>query len=424
MWSKSLFHGLIVLFSFASFIAPSFGKEMTGESQVKHIQYKIDKTGHSTDSKSSGTPNAITIFMTGDVMTGRGIDQVLPHPSAPQIYEPYVRDARAYVELAEKANGPIKQPVDWSYIWGYALNELERVKPDLRIINLETAVTKSEEYWKGKGINYRMHPENIQAITPAGIDVAVLGNNHVLDWGYSGLQETLKTLKEAGIRYAGAGRNLKEAEAPAMNEVEGKGRVIVFSFGSETSGIPSSWSASKDKPGVKLLKELSDKSLRQIKDSVVKVKGEGDVVIASIHWGGNWGYHIPDYQREFARKLIDVAGIDVIHGHSSHHVKGIEVYGGKLILYGCGDFLTDYEGISGQEEFRDDLGLMYFASVDPSTGKLVQLQMAPTQMKNFSLQRVSRADALWLRDTLNREGKIFGTRVELNKEKNLTLQWD
>ena len=424
MRSKSIFYGLIVLFSLASFIAPSFGKEITVVDQVKHTKYKIDKTGHKSDSKSSGISNTITIFMTGDVMTGRGIDQVLPHPSAPEIYEPYTRDARVYVELAEKANGPIKQPVDWPYIWGYALDELERVKPDLRIINLETAITKSEEYWKGKGINYRMHPGNIHAIKAAGIDVSVLANNHVLDWGYSGLKETLKTLKEAGIRYAGAGLNLNEAQAPAVNEVEGKGRVIVFSFGSVTSGIPSSWSASKEKPGVNLLKEFSDKSLREIKDSVVKVKGEGDIVIASIHWGENWGYHIPDYQREFARKLIDLAGIDVIHGHSSHNVMGIEVYGGKLILYGCGDFLTDYEGIVGQEEFRDDLGLMYFATVDPATGKLLELQMTPTQIKNFSLKRVSRADLLWLRDTLNREGKKFGTRVELNKEKNLTLQWD
>ena len=105
--------------------------------------------------------NLITIFMCGDVMTGRGIDQVLPHPSDPLIHEPYVRSARGYVDLAEKGNGPIQQPVSFSYIWGDALDELERVAPDLRMINLETSITKSNDYWKGKGINYRMHPENI-----------------------------------------------------------------------------------------------------------------------------------------------------------------------------------------------------------------------------------------------------------------------
>ena len=65
-------------------------------------------------------------------------------------------------------------------------------------------------------------------------------------------------------------------------------------------------------------------------------------------------------QSQLAHSLLDEAGVDVIHGHSSHHVKGIEVYKGKAILYGCGDFLTDYEGIQGYEEFRDDLVLMYF----------------------------------------------------------------
>ncbi|MBE9536679.1 MAG: CapA family protein [Proteobacteria bacterium] len=385
---------------------PLYAKEMTGEKQT------AKKTA------------PITLFLTGDVMTGRGIDQALPNPGDPRIYEPYVRDARRYVEIAEEVNGPIKRPVDWPYIWGLTLDELKRAKPDVKIINLETAITKSDDYWRGKGINYRMHPGNIPAIKSAGIDVSVLANNHVLDWGYTGLEETLETLKKANIKYAGAGRNLKEAEAPAVIEVEGKGRVIIFSYGLGTSGIPVSWAASGKKAGVNLLKEPSDKAVRQIKASVEKMKQEGDVVIASIHWGGNWGYHIPSEERGLAHKLIDDTGVDVIYGHSSHHVKGIEVYKGKLIIYGCGDFLTDYEGISGHEEFRDDLGLMYFASVDPSTGMLVQLQMIPTQVKHFKVNRASVADVLWLKDTLNREGKKFGTQVELNKGGNFALQWD
>ncbi len=116
--------------------------------------------------------------------------------------------------------------------------------------------------------------------------------------------------------------------------------------------------------------------------------------------------------------------MDVIHGHSSHHVKGIEVYKEKLIIYGAGDFLNDYEGIGGYESFRSDLALMYFVSVDPSTGKLVHLQMTPIQIKHFKANRASRADALWLRDILNREGEKLGTRVEMNQDNTLTLRWD
>ena len=78
-------------------------------------------------------------------------------------------------------------------------------------------------------------------------------------------------------------------------------------------------------------------------------------------------------------------------------------YPHKPILYGCGDFLNDYEGISGHAEFRDDLVLMYFISMDQSSGSLVGMRMTPLQIKNFKLNRASSADVLWLKDTLNRE---------------------
>jgi len=365
----------------------------------------------------------VTLFLCGDVMTGRGIDQALQHPSNPILYESYITDARAYVRLAEQANGAFQKPVGYSYIWGDALSELERVSPDLRIINLETSVTASEDYWKDKGINYRMNPKNVPCITAAKIDLCVLANNHVLDWGYTGLIETLETLKKAKVRTAGAGRNLAEAEAPAVLEAKGKGRVIVFSFGSPTSGIPPYWAASTNKPGVNVLNDFSEKTVQSIQAKVRQVKQQGDICVASIHWGGNWGYTISRKQIEFAHALIDDAGVDIIYGHSSHHVKGIEVYKGKLVLYGCGDFLNDYEGIGGYERFRGDLGLMYFVSMDPQTGQLVRLQMVPTQVRNFKVNKASRTDALWLRNTLNREGHAFGTRVDMDGDNILTLQW-
>ncbi|MGZ3569106.1 MAG: CapA family protein [Thermodesulfobacteriota bacterium] len=365
----------------------------------------------------------ITLFLCGDVMTGRGIDQVLPHPSDPVIHEDYMKDAKGYVEIAEKVNGPIPRSVAPAYIWGDALDELERMKPDLRIINLETSITKSDDYWKGKGINYRMHPENIDCIAAAKIDVCSLANNHVLDWGYAGLKETLETLKKAKIRGTGAGMDLGEVESPAIVEIKEKGRVIVFAFGSPTSGVPLDWSASKKRPGVNWLKDFSDDSVQRILEKVKEVKREGDVVIASIHWGRNWGYNTPRKETDFAHQLIDKAGVDIIHGHSSHHVKGIEVYRGRLILYGCGDFLNDYEGIGGNEYYRADLGLMYFASIDPSTGRLIKLVMTPTQIKHFRVNRTSRDDALWLANILNREGEKFNTKAELNEDNLLTLLW-
>lgn len=367
---------------------------------------------------------AITLFMCGDVMTGRGVDQLLPHPSGPRLYERYVKDARDYVALAEEATGPIERPADFAYIWGEALAEMEHVDPDVRLINLETSVTTSDNYWPGKGINYRMHPRNIPCLTTAKIDCCSLANNHVLDWGYAGLLETLETLDQAGVHHAGAGRDRGEAEAPACLPVAGVGRVLVFAIGTEFSGILPEWTATEERPGVHLLPDLSADTVRRIGERVQAVKEPRDVAIASIHWGGNWGYEVPSDQQEFAHALIDEAGIDVVHGHSSHHVKAIDVHGDHLILYGCGDFLTDYEGIGGYEDFRDDLGMMYFADVDPASGRLRSLEMTPTHLQHFRVNRAGAADTEWLRQTLNREGAKFGTRVTVTTENRFRLEWE
>jgi poly-gamma-glutamate capsule biosynthesis protein CapA/YwtB (metallophosphatase superfamily) len=380
----------------------------------------ISDQSFSTQASSRNT-QTITLFLCGDVMTGRGIDQVLPYPSDPRIYESFMTSAQDYVKIAEEASGPIPKPVDFAYIWGDALEELRRTDPDVRIINLETAVTTRSEFWAGKGINYRMHPRNIPCITTAKIDCCVLANNHVLDWGYAGLTETLTSLASANLKTAGAGRNLLEAEAPAIIEVAGKGRVLVFGLGDKSSGIPWQWGACKDRPGVNLLPDLSEGTVGRIAERISDLKQKGDWVVASIHWGRNWGYEILSAQRDFAHRLIDQAQVDVVHGHSSHHPKGVEVYRGKSILYGCSDFLNDYEGISGYEEFRGDLTLMYFVTLDSATGNMVSLIMTPMQIRRFRLNYAHPDDVHWLQQVLDRESWSLGARIQLVDKCRLAL---
>ncbi len=378
--------------------------------------------GETMQRQPSSRTGSVNLFLCGDVMTGRGIDQVLPHAGDPRIHERYVKSALGYVELAERKVGAIPRPVDADYVWGDALAELARVTPDVRIVNLETSVTTSDTP-EPKGINYRMHPDNVSCLQAAEIDCCVLANNHVLDWGVPGLEETLETLRKAQIRSAGAGRSLAEAQRPATLEVPGKGCVVVYAFGSGTSGIPPSWAARADRPGVNLLRDLSEETARSIAAGIRAAKRPRDVVVASLHWGPNWGYEIDREQRRFAQMLVREGAVDVVHGHSSHHAKGIEVHEGRLILYGCGDFLNDYEGIAGNEEFRDDLALMYFPSLDAATGKLERLDITPLQIRRFRLNRISQRDASWLRDTLGRACEKLGTRLELNDDRRLALRW-
>lgn len=371
--------------------------------------------------KESTIKAPLTLFLCGDVMTGRGIDQLLPHPSNPQLHEPYVRNARRYVELGEKINGALTKPVSFDYIWGDALAKLENMKPDARLINLETSITVSDDFWADKGIHYRMHPANIDSLTAANIDCCALANNHVLDWGYAGLSETLQTLRHARIQTAGAGANLQGAQTPAILDIPAKGRVIVISCGTASSGILSEWAARNGKAGVYLLSDLSRASVDEIGSIVRQVKQPGDIAIVSIHWGGNWGYHIPQEHIEFAHHLIDFAGVDILHGHSSHHPLGLEVYREKLILYGCGDFLNDYEGIGGHESYRGDLSLMYFVKVAPDTGQLIALEMVPMQIRRFRLNLALEHDAHWLHRTLDEQSRKFNCRIELTTDRTLKL---
>jgi len=363
----------------------------------------------------------LKLFLCGDVMTARGIDQVLPHPSDPVLHEAHMKSALGYLRLAEERNGPIPRPVDPAYLWGDALAELERAAPAARIVNLETAVTTSEA-WLDKGINYRMHPANIACLAAARIDCCALANNHVLDWGRAGLLETLATLHAAGVQTAGAGADRSSAEAPAALPLEAGGRLLVFSLGTESSGIPAAWAARADTPGVDWLPDLSAASVARIAQRVRAAAGPGDRVLASIHWGANWGYPVADAERRFAHELIERAGVDLVHGHSSHHPKAIEVHRGKLILYGCGDFINDYEGIEGHEAFRGDLGLMYFPTLEAGSGRLLSLELVPTQLVRFRVTRAGTADARWLCDRLDRESRRFGARTGLRADGRIELQ--
>ncbi|PWE18944.1 poly-gamma-glutamate biosynthesis protein [Marinicauda salina] len=369
---------------------------------------------------AAGRAATVSLALAGDVMTGRGVDQILPHPGDPRLYEPYMTSAADYVALAERAGGEIPRRVAWDYVWGDLLGELAARPADAFIINLETAVTGALEP-APKSINYRMSPANAPVLTAAGVDCAVLANNHVLDWGRAGLADTLDAIEAIGLPGAGAGRTAGEAAAPAVLPLGDGRRALVFAWGCADSGIPPDWAAESDRPGVNFLRDFSDASLEEIAATIDAWKGRGDIAIASIHWGSNWGYDIPDAHRRFARGLIDRARIDLVHGHSSHHPRAVEVHAGKLVLYGCGDFLNDYEGIRGRETFRGELVLLYRPELDARSGALRRLVMAPFRIHRFRLQRASGAEADWLRGVMDREARRFGARVRAVPERELVL---
>jgi poly-gamma-glutamate synthesis protein (capsule biosynthesis protein) len=220
----------------------------------------------------------------------------------------------------------------------------------------------------------------------------------------------------------GAGRALREALEPAVIPIpKTGGRVLVFAFGSPSSGIPYGWAAADDRPGVHLVTALTETAADELCRQVRHVRQPGDVAVVSVHWGSNWGYRIDADATHFAHRLID-GGVDLVHGHSSHHPRPLEVYHQKLILYGCGDLVDDYEGISGHQQYRSDLRLLYLPRLDPRSGDLVELCMALMQARRMRLHRAANHDARWLQRVLDKVSRRFGSRIDLGPDGLLTLR--
>lgn len=361
------------------------------------------------------------LFFAGDLMCGRGIDQILPRRGDPHIYEPYVQHAGDYVRLAEEKSGRIPSTVDYAYPWGIALDALSSRRPHVRLTNLETSLTSRGEP-RPHGLHYRMNPGNMGILEVAEIDCCSLANNHVLDWGEDGLSDTLETLDSHHIRHAGAGPNDSAAETPAVLPLPNGRNMLVFAYATRDSGVPPDWAADAHEPGVAWLPDLSTHTLRRVAQRIRSRKRPGDLVVVSLHWGSNWDFGLHEEQTRFARDLIDEAGVDLIHGHSSHHVKALEVYRERLIAYGCGDLLNDYEGIDGHDDYRGDLGLLYFASLN-ADGRLAALELLPIKRARLRLTQPDATERDWLRQVLSRDSARFGCSLEPTTNDSFTLTW-
>ncbi|MEU9510954.1 CapA family protein [Micromonospora sp. NPDC048170] len=363
----------------------------------------------------------MTLFLGGDVMTGRGVDAILPAPGPSELREPAVRDARDYVDLARAASGPIPRPAPPAWPWGEALDLLGGLRPDVRLVNLETVVTGRGEFAPAKAIHYRMHPGNLACLTAARLDVCALANNHSLDFGPVGLSDTLDALAGAGIATVGAGRDAAAAWAPARVPLGAGRQLLVWSVAAPSSGVPPPWAATAGGPGLAYLPEVSAAAADALAGRIAAVAGPGDRLLVSVHWGTNWGYEVPPGHVEFAHRLVD-SGVDVVHGHSSHHPRPVEVYRDRLILYGCGDLVDDYEGIGGQEAYRPELRLLWLPTLDAATGELRRLRAAPVRMRRMRLERAVPGDARWLAGLLGGFGPPFGSEAALDGDGLLTLR--
>ncbi len=294
------------------------------------------------------------------------------------------------------------------YPWGDTLAVFREA--DLRFCNLECAVSDRGRPWSmtPKTFHFRTDAKNAAVLKAAGMDAVSLANNHTLDFEYDALYDTLDILDGANIARSGAGRDIVEASRPAFLNAKG----VRAAFMAFTDNEPG-WEAGEDKPGVYYV-PINTKDMRAeaLFDRVRRARAESDIVIASAHWGPNWGYrpvtdHIP-----FGKALVD-AGASVVFGHSCHVFQGIEVYKGAPIIYGAGDFIDDY---AIDEIERNDESFMFTAEFE--RGRFSGMTLQPTVIEDFQarLARTPRAELISAK--MQTLCSAFGTITEWDERGN------
>lgn len=294
-----------------------------------------------------------TLALTGDVMLGRGVNETLPtvRPEEP---------------------------------WGDVLPLL--LSADLRIINLECAITEHKRPWSRtpKVFHFRADPLAIEVLRAARVDACSLANNHTLDFEEQGLLDTLAHLEAAGIRYAGAGRDAEESARPVLLE----GGVALVAF---TDNEPP-FSAGLDKPGTNYLPvSLEPEVLRRVEAAVgaAREAGAGTVVVSN-HWGPNMVQRPKETFRRFARAVVD-RGADVYYGHSAHVFQGVEIYRGKPILYDTGDFIDDY---AVDPNLRNDRSFLFRVFVEDGDFRRLELHPVVLPYARVELARGGEREAI------------------------------
>lgn len=302
-----------------------------------------------------------TLALIGDVMLGRSVNEALE----------------------------TMRPAE---LWGDVLPHM--VQADLRIANLECALTTHTHQWTRtwKMFHFRADPSAVKALQAAGINACSLANNHTLDYGERGLLDTLHTLKAAGIRYAGAGANAIEAAQPTLIEVQGASpcRVALIAF---TDNEPD-FAAQPGRPGTNFMDvSLDQTSLARVSSAIEHARAMGaDVVVFSNHWGGNFIERPSPSFRDFAKRVIEL-GADVYYGHSAHICQGIEFHQGRPILYDTGNFIDDY---AVDPFLRNDRSCLFKIGFEGSCLQRIELIPVTLSYAHVDLARGEEFEAICL----------------------------
>jgi poly-gamma-glutamate capsule biosynthesis protein CapA/YwtB (metallophosphatase superfamily) len=274
-----------------------------------------------------------------------------------------------------------------AYPWGDLLPVLESA--DLLLANLECALTDRTERWTDGGYKpfyFHANPQHaVNALVAGRVGFVSLANNHIGDFGWEGMQDTLAALDRAGIAHAGAGTDRADAHEPARI-VRHSARLSVLAF----ADYPAEWRATATSPGMNYTPvSLDPEDFTEVARQIAAARERADCVIFSIHWGPNMRAWPSQEFRAFARAVID-AGADIFWGHSAHVVQGVEFHHGHPILYDTGDLVDDY---AVDPHLRNDLSALFLVRVRPPVVESVEV--VPVQIADMQVHLASGREREW-----------------------------
>ncbi|QRV15993.1 CapA family protein [Haloterrigena salifodinae] len=299
-----------------------------------------------------------------------------------------------------------RSDVDPAAVWGDLRPRLESL--DGVCCNLECCLSMRGEPAPGRTYHFRGDPEwAVPALSAGNVQFASLANNHAMDFGPVSLTDTIDALTEAGIDVAGAGETPAAARAPATFSV-GDVDVAVVSFADRYAG----YAATDGRPGIAHIAPdpSASETRRVVGDAIERAKAtDPDLLVASVHFGPNWVERPSGRLVAFGHRLVD-RGVDLVHGHSSHVVQGIERYGDGVVLHDTGDFVDDF-GV--KDGLQNDRSYLFEATLED--GELREIQLVPIEIDD-GVSRAGEDAAAWLRETMRARSAPFETTYERDGE--------
>lgn len=230
---------------------------------------------------------------------------------------------------------------------------------DIFMVNLEHPVTRAMEKVEKK-YNFKMNPASIGTLKDGRVSLVNCANNHVFDYGLQGIEETIRNLDSAGVKYVGIGKNLKDARSPVILDVRGRRFGFLGYFGG------GDFEATANRAG------YAPRFERYVLEDVKALRKNVDFVVVNFHWGTERAPEPDPWQVRLAHRVVD-AGADLIIGHHPHVLQGIEYYRGKHIAYSLGNFV-----FGGNTQHTYETG-----ALKVTVGDSVEVELVPVSVRRW-----------------------------------------